>query len=207
MSDLLTLRAQKREQTGKGVSRRLRASGQIPAVFYNSKGDNKPLTINEKELSMLYQQVKRTKVFNLEISGGGTKETHPALIWDVDYFPVKNRIQHLDIFGVDLEKTIKIRIPLEFTGTAKGAKLGGQMQVYHETVMIIGKPLALPQKISVDVSDLEINNSIQIKDLHLSKDLKADMDPETALAAIIMISESTEEGGAETDSAPAAAAE
>lgn len=184
MSDFLTLNAEKREATGKGVARRLRASGKVPAVFYNTKGESTPIQVSERELLKLYGQVKRTAVFNIEISSGKSKETFPALIWDVDYYPAKNKIQHVDVFGVDLNKEIKIRVPLEFTGVAKGTKVGGKLEVYREMVTLIGKPLSLPQKIEVKIDALGINDMIRVADLVLPDGVRADYDNNFVIVAV-----------------------
>ncbi len=125
MADFATLTVQKRAATGKGANRRLRAQGIIPAVFYTAKGNSTPVQVAEAPLKKIFETMGRTTVFNVEIEDGDKKEIHPALIWDIEYYPTKNRFQHVDFFGVDMDKEIKIRVPLVFTGTAKGAKLGG----------------------------------------------------------------------------------
>lgn len=184
MSDFLTLNAEERESTGKGVARRLRAGGKVPAVFYNTKGESTPIQVSEKELLKLYGQVKRTAVFNIEISGGKGKETSPALIWDVDYYPAKNKIQHVDVFGVDLNKEIKIRVPLEFVGVAKGTKVGGKLEVYREMVTLSGKPLALPQHIDIKIDDMDINDVVRVADLKLPDGVRADYDNNFVIVAV-----------------------
>ncbi len=189
MSDFLTLNAKKREQTGKGVARRLRASGQVPAVFYNSKGESTPLQVNEKDLLKVYSQVKRTSVFNIDVEG----QVSPALFWDIDYFPAKNRIQHVDIFGVDLNKEIKIYVPLIFNGVAKGTKVGGKLEIYREAITISGKPLSLPQKIEIDVTELDINDAIRVGDLKLAGGVKADYDVNYVIVGV-QIGRGAEEG-------------
>lgn len=194
MSDFLTLAAQKRVATGKGVARRLRASGQVPAVFYNTTGDSTPIQVSERDLLKVYGQVKRTRVFNIEIADSGT---YPALIWDVDYYPAKNKIQHVDVFGVDLNKEIKISVPLEYIGVAKGTKVGGKLEVYREMVTLLGKPLALPQKVEVAVNDLDINDIIRVADLKLVEGVRADYDNNFALVAVTLGRGATEGQGEE----------
>lgn len=182
MSDFLTLGAKKREQTGKGVARRLRAEGQIPAVFYDTKGASTPIQISERELLRVLGKVKRTSVFNIEIED----QTFPALIWDVDYYPAKNKIQHVDVFGVDLNKEIKTRIPLEFIGVAKGTKVGGKLEVYREVLTVEAKPLLLPQKIEINIADLGINDTIKVEQLVLPEGVKADADPKNVIVGVTL---------------------
>jgi large subunit ribosomal protein L25 len=174
MSEFATLQAKKRSCTGKGAARRLRAAAQIPAVFYTSAGLNIPLQINEKKLTMLYQSIKTTSIFNLEIiDADGNKEVSAALFWDVDFFPTKKRIQHVDIYGVDLDKEITVRVPLEFVGVAQGTKLGGKLETYRETINVICKPLSLPTKITVDITGLGLNNSIYVEDMVIPEGVRA----------------------------------
>jgi large subunit ribosomal protein L25 len=203
MSDFFTLNAQKREKTGKGICRRMRAAGQIPAIFYTAGGRNTLISVNEKDLLRVYGKVRRTMVFNLEIASQNSQETHPALIWDIDYFPAKNRIQHVDILGVDLNKNITIRVPLEFNGTAKGTKVGGTLTVQHEVAAISGKPLLLPQKISVDISELGLNDSIRVKDLSLPEGVYMELEDETVIVAVTTGRDPKKEE-AETESSAAA---
>lgn len=204
MSDFLTLNAEKRGATGKGVARRLRATGKVPAVFYNTKGESTPIQVSERDLLKVYGQVKRTAVFNIEIADGKKKETHPALIWDIDYYPAKNKIQHVDVFGVDLNKEIKILVPLSFVGVAQGTKVGGKLEAYREAVTLVGKPLALPQKIEVNVESLGINDMIRVADLKLSGGVRADYDNNFAIVAVTLGRAGGDEEAAE-GGAPAAA--
>ncbi|MDL2306422.1 50S ribosomal protein L25/general stress protein Ctc [Desulfovibrio sp. OttesenSCG-928-C06] len=185
MSDFATLQASKRAKTGKGVARRLRMTGQVPAVFYNAKGESMPLQINEKELTRLYASIGRTTVFNIEIEDGAKKEISPALIWDVDYFPIKNRIQHVDIYGVDLDKEIKIRVPLVFTGVAKGTKIGGKLETYREVIDVACKPLSLPQKVEVDITEMGLSDTLRIEDLVLPEGVRAEYNNNYVIVSVI----------------------
>lgn len=192
MSEFLALAAEKRETTGKGAARRLRATGKIPAIFYNTKGESTPIMVDEKELLKLYAQVRRTAVFNIEISKDKGKEVFPALIWDIDYYPEKNKIQHVDVFGVDLNKELKIRVPLVFTGVPKGVKAGGKLETYREAVTLIGKPLSLPQKITLPIDSLSVNDIVRVADLPLPEGVSADYDNNFAIIAV-----TTGQGGAD----------
>lgn len=184
MADFATITVQKRTATGKGANRRLRARGIIPAVFYTPSGDSVPVQVEEAPLKKLFETIGRTTVFNVEIDDNGKKDIAPALIWDIEYFPTKNRFQHVDFFGVDLNKEIKLHVPLEITGTAKGAKLGGVVDVFFETIILAGKPLDLPNKLTVDITDLGLNDSIRIGDLPLPEGVRALIDANRAIVFV-----------------------
>ena len=131
MSELKTLSVQKRTAFGKGANRRLRVESLVPGVYYASDGTNVPVQMPALPLSKIYEQVGRTNVFNLEIDDNGTKTVHPVFVWDAQYHPVKGVFTHVDFFGVDLNKEIKVDVPLEFVGTSKGVKLGGTLETYR----------------------------------------------------------------------------
>ena len=144
MSELKTLSVQKRSAFGKGANRRLRVKALVPGVFYASDGTNVPVQMPALPLSKIYEQVGRTNVFNLEIDDNGVKTVHPVFVWDAQYHPVKGVFTHVDFFGVDLNKEIKVDVPLEFVGTSKGVKLGGTLETYRERVTLQARPQDMP---------------------------------------------------------------
>jgi large subunit ribosomal protein L25 len=168
-----TLTVQKRKPAGKGANRRLRAAGIIPAVLYTPGGENIPVQAAEGPLLKIFTTLGRTAVFNVEVEDGAEKKIYPALIWDLDYYPTRNRLQHVDFFSVDLEKELKVRVPLEFTGTAKGTKVGGVLETFLEQLDILCKPLSLPSKITVDVSELDMGQALRVENLALPEGVRA----------------------------------
>ena len=188
MSEFATLSVEKRTTKGKGASRRLRAQGLVPAIFYTSGGENIHIQVPELPLSKIFQSKGRTALFNVEITDGEQKSTHPALIWDTEFYPTKNRFMHVDFFGVDLEKEIKIRVPVEYTGTAKGAKLGGTMHIFVESMDVICKPLALPSKITINVSDLDVNQAIKVGDLPLGEGVRSGLEASKTMVSVVLAS-------------------
>ncbi len=191
-----TLTVQKRSTIGKGGNRRLRAQGIIPAVFYSPGGENVPIQVAEAAFKKIFEKLGRTTVFNIEIEDNEKKSVFPTLIWDLDYYPVKNRIQHVDFFGVDLNKELKVRVPLEFAGTAVGTKLGGVMETFFEHIDVFSKPLALPNKIIVDVTSVELGQTLRVGDLSLPEGVRAATDASVTLLSVHTPSAETEESAA-----------
>jgi large subunit ribosomal protein L25 len=186
MSDRLKLSVDVREKTGKNANRKLRAKGVIPGVFYTGEGLNFPVQANEAALMKLYGQAGRVTVFDLEINDKGATTTHPCIIWDVEYYPTRNRFQHVDFYGVHLDKELKVKVPLEFLGTAKGTKLGGRLEVYREQLYIYSKPATLPRKITVDISDLDVGQGLRVADLAMPEGVRADYDTNFAILTVNM---------------------
>lgn len=176
---------QKRKVFGKGFNRRLRCQNIVPGVLYTTKGDNIAVQAPSLSLKKIYEEMGRTTVFTLEIDDNGSKNTFPVLIWQTQYHPIKNEFKHVDFFGVDLEKEIKINVPIQFIGTSPGIKLGGQLETYRERLTLISKPLVMPEKIVIDISGLNLNDSIHIEDIELPKDVRADYTNNFAVVSII----------------------
>lgn len=196
-----TLNVKKREGKGKGPSGRLRAQDLVPGIYYTQSGDNIMVQAPALPLEKIYESVGHTTVFNLEIDDNGKKEVHPVLIWQIQRHPYKKRFLHIDFYGVDLNKEIKVEVPLEFVGTPKGVKLGGTLETYREWVRLSSKPLDMPQKIEVDVSNLGIGDTINISDLVLPPNVNAVHAQNHAVASVIIPSETEETEEAPTEAA------
>lgn len=180
----LSLNVTTREKTGKGANRKLRATGLVPGVFYTTDGSSLPVQAKEADLNKLYLKVGRTTLFTLNIEGSGKSITKPCLVWDAEYHPTRNSFQHIDFYGVDLDKELKIRVPLEFSGTAKGTKLGGKLEVYREHILVLSKAETLPNKIIVDISNLDINQGLRVADLVMPQGVRASYDDNFAILLV-----------------------
>lgn len=189
-----SLSVQKREDSGKGASGRLRAQALVPGIFYTAKGENIMVQTPVLPLEKIYEAVGHTTVFNLEIDSPNGKETHPVLIWQVQRHPYKKQFLHIDYYGVDLDKEVKVDVPLEITGTPKGVKLGGVLETYRETVRLASKPLDMPKHIVVDVTNLNIGDMINVADLQLPPNVHAVYDHNYAVTGVLSKSKDAAEG-------------
>ncbi len=160
---MLSLSAQKREGFGKGANRRLRAAQLVPGVFYGQNGENISLQMEKNPLAKVYNNVRRTTVFNLVVEG----KEYPVIVWDVQYHPTKLHITHIDFYGVDLNKEVQITVPVEFVGVSRGAKAGGKLETYREEMRISAKPQDMPAKIKIDISELDLNKTIRADNVEL----------------------------------------
>ena len=183
MSDLKVLSVQKRAGLGKGANRRARQEELIPGVFYTAKGANLPVQMSTRAFVKLFSQVGRTTVFNLEIEGEGT---HPVLIWATQRDPISSRFTHIDFYGVELDKPVKITVPVEFSGVARGTKVGGKLETYREQIQLMAKPLDMPAKVTIDISGMDVGTTIQIADVKLPEGVKAAYDNNYAIVSVLM---------------------
>lgn len=180
-----TLSVVKRQDLGKGANRRLRAADLVPGVFYSAAGENIAVQAETLPLEKMASEMSTTGVFMLEIDDNGTKTNHPAMFWQVQKHPYKKAFKHVDFFGVDLEKEIKVKVPVEFVGTAKGVKLGGVLESYREVLVLKSKPMDMPQKVTVDVSNMDVNTTIAVADVVLPANVSAVYDRNFALVSVL----------------------
>ena len=185
MSIEKVLTAQKRDGLGKGYNRRLRVQNMVPGVFYSAKGDNVAVQMPALPLEKIYAEMGSTTVFTLEIEDSGAKATYPVMIWEAKRHPYKNEFTHIDFYGVDLDKPVKVFVNIEFIGTSKGVKLGGKLETYRERVCLMGKPQDLPKKIVVDVTEMDLNSSLRVSNLELPANVVAKYDQDFAIVAVI----------------------
>ena len=183
MSDLKVLTVQKRAGLGKGANRRSRQEELVPGVFYTANGENVAVQVSARALAKVFSQVGRTTVFNLDIEGEGT---HPVLIWATQRDPIKSTFMHIDFYGVDLDKPVKITVPVEYVGVARGTKVGGKLETYREQIQLMAKPLDMPAKVTIDISGMDVGTTIQIANVQLPEGVKAAYDSNYALVSVLM---------------------
>lgn len=162
-----------RSLKGKGYNRRLRGEGWVPGVFYDQKGTNFMVKIKHNALQKAYRKFKSTQVFELEVDRGGKTESLPCLIWRIKYEPITGAPEHVDFFGVDLDKELTVKVPMVTKGRAKGVVKGGHLMVYREVFDVCAKPADLPEYIEIDITPLGIGKSIHIQDVAMPAGVKS----------------------------------
>lgn len=156
----LKLAAKKRTESGTSNVRRLRRQGRIPGIFYFHGEKNIHLVFDEKEL----YPVVRSETPLIDLTVG--KEVLPCVIRDVQYDPVNGKILHIDLMGISFTEKLRTTVSVHLSGIPIGVKVsGGILQQILREVEIEVLPADLPEKIEVDVSQLNVNDHISIGDL------------------------------------------
>jgi len=187
MAELKTLSVQKRSAFGKGANRRLRAAALVPGVYYTADGQNIPVQMPELPLVKMYEKVGRTNVFQLELEDeNGAKTLHPVFVWDAQYSPVKSTFTHVDFLGVDLDKEIQVKVQVEYAGTPKGVKVGGKMETYRDEVILAAKPADMPRKLVLDVTGLEIGQTIRVSTMPLPEGVRPVYKSDYTMVSVFM---------------------
>ncbi|WP_243545358.1 50S ribosomal protein L25 [Pseudodesulfovibrio tunisiensis] len=185
MANKIQLKAAERTETGKGANRRLRRTGMVPGVFYNQQGDNVTVMTSLVPLQKAYSQLGNSQVFDLELEKDGKTQTIPSLLWRVKFDPVKPMPIHVDFFGVDLEKELKVTVPLQVKGVSKGVKLGGRMEQFREVVEIVSKPADIPEAIVIDVTEMDILDTVRVADLTFPEGVTPMYDDNFAIVSVL----------------------
>ena len=165
-----------RDKTGKGVARKLRAEGLIPAIFYGHKSEPIALSLNPTELKkIIHSDSGRNTLITLKFEGKKEKE-RVALLKELQVTPLKRTYLHADLYEVLMDEKITARIPIHFVGKAIGVKEGGIEQHSRRELDVRCLPGNLPDFIEADVTNLAIGDSLHVKDLKLSEGVEV-LDP------------------------------
>lgn len=150
-----------RNSSGKGPMRQLRMKGMTPGVVYGGGAEALKLQMDTKSLmAKLLKFYRYNTVVTLKIDGEADKS---VMIGEVQTNPVTDTLVHVDFCEIDLDKERSYKVPIAYKGTAKGVDLGGVLVTPVQEVDVLGKPLDIPDEIVVDISDLQIGQSLKCK--------------------------------------------
>jgi large subunit ribosomal protein L25 len=160
------LNAKTREGSGKGVVRKLRVEGKIPAIVYGPNLKPINLSIDSKELDDLSRSVSiESTIIILQIEGGPKKPIN-TLVREVQRHPYKDQIYHLDFMQISMKEAVDVEVPIILLGIPDGVRTtGGILQHQMREVLISCLPGDIPENIEVDVSELAIGDSVHVKNL------------------------------------------
>lgn len=166
MSDQLTLSAETRDRAGKGASRALRREGRVPAVIYGGKED--PITIHVEEKALVKQLMTGHFMNSVVMVDAGGK-THRTLPKDVAFHPVTDRPMHVDFYRLAKGSTVAVNVPVVFENeeAAPGLKRGGVLNVVRHELELMCDAAKIPDEIHIDLTGLEIGDSIHISNVTL----------------------------------------
>lgn len=201
--DQKTINAKARTETGKGAARKLRAAGRLPAVMYDGAGKATLVDIDEKEFGKLFHLITESTLIDVKIDGA---KDIIAFVKDVQYDILSERVNHIDFYEVDPAKILRTRIHLKLTGSPEGVRLGGVLESGISEIEVECLPKDLPERIVVDVSGLQLNHSLHVRDLKIKEGVKVLTDSEQTVAVLKYAKAEVAETPAAEAAAPAAAA-
>src|SRR5919108_1898404 len=159
-----TLQAEKRDGRGKNEARRLRASGKIPAIVYGAeKGKAVEIAVDPKVLMrILHSEAGVNTLIGLQLDGGATR----VLVKEYQIDPIDHKLLHADFYQVAMDKRITVTVPIVLKGEARGVRQqGGIVDFVHREIEIEVLPGDIPENITVDITELMLNQGVRVRDL------------------------------------------
>lgn len=180
------LKVELREDSGKGVARKLRQNGRIPGVLYGRGKTTQSVTLDP---SLLEQALRKSEagmntLFDLHVEGGSNAK-RVVLVKDLQREPARGTPLHADLYEVDLTATVEVDVPIHLVGTPTGVSMeAGIMDHAHRTLAIECLPRDIPDELTLDVSGLNIGDSLHVSDIAIPARVELRDDPEISVVSV-----------------------
>ena len=161
------LEVRTRSALGKSAVKKMRAEGLVPAVLYGAEVDSTPLAVNERTLNRFFDKYGQSMLVSLIFDANNKDEEKLAIVKDVQYHPVTDRVSHLDFYSIRIGVPIEVEVPLSFEGKAVGIDKGGLLQPVRRSLEIRCLPREIPEVLKIDVSALDMGDAIHVHDLDI----------------------------------------
>jgi len=194
------LKAEKRDETGKGAARKARERGEVPAVMYGLGGAPVSLLIKKEDLTDVLGSAAGTNVLlDLQVTSGKDKDNYLVMIKELQRHPFKEKLLHVDFLKVARDTKVSMRVPITITGEEEsvGLKEGGTLQHNLWEVEIECLPGDVPDHVFIDIADADIGDHLSVSDLNIPAGITVLADPGdvvlTLLAPRLIVEEEVEE--------------
>jgi large subunit ribosomal protein L25 len=175
------LAATKRDDTGKGNARKVRASGRVPAILYGRGMEPIAIDVDRREfVTALKTDAGMNVLLDIEVDG----DTTLALTRELQRDPVRGTLLHADFVKIDRKTAIEIEVPVHLVGESPGAKEGGALEQPLFSVHVRCLPTEVPESVDADVSGLNIGEALRVSDLAVGRSYEILNDPDTIVAQV-----------------------
>lgn len=179
----VSLRAERRQAAGSGPARRLRDEGDVPAVLYGRGLDSTPLSVSRRELyTALHTEAGTNALINLEIGS----EKFLTIARELQRHPVRGEIMHLDFISISLDEEITAEVSIDFIGDPVGVSEGGIVETIRNSVLVSALPMSIPSSVPVDISGMNVGDTLTAAELPAIDGVEYLDDPETALVTVVV---------------------
>ena len=177
----LQLIAESREASNKGAARELRRNGRIPAVLYG-EGEPQAVSVDAKMWHSNFRHVSGNAIIELKLG----KDTHNVLVKDTQEDVLKNQVKHIDFFAIHAGQKLHAMVPIHFEGSAPGVKEGGILVKKVEALDIVCLPKDMPESFTVDISSLNVNESIHVRDINVPSGVEVRDDADRTVVIVTL---------------------
>lgn len=181
----IKLKAEARTESGKGFARKLRGEGFVPAIFYGYKVEPIMLKVGSSDLIKLIEKERSEASFiKLSIKDGSKKTEKISVIKDIQIDTIKRKPIHADFYEIKMDREVNLDLPIILIGEPAGVEAGGELQQVKRDLKVSGLPSAIPEAVELDISNLEIGDSIKVGDVELAEGIKC-LDIEDGVIATV----------------------
>jgi large subunit ribosomal protein L25 len=185
MAKQVKLKAERRTATGRSAARKLKARGAVPAIIYGGKDKPQPLQLSARDIDAMLSHASGENIL-VELEIDGEKSNRMALVKEIQHSPVGSDVLHVDFHAVSMDETIQADVPLEALGIANGVKnFGGLLEQSLRSLAIECLPRDLPDRITVDVSALNIGDSIHVRQIQLPTGVTSKVLPDLTAFSVL----------------------
>jgi len=167
-----------------GHAKAVRRDGFVPGVVYGPSIDSVPVSVARKDLQVLFTQITRSSQIELSIEGEEETREVDVFVKVVDYDPISDEPLHVDFFHADVGHPLKLHVPVKVVGEPVGVKGGGILNVLFNTVRVLGLPKDIPHLITIDVSELDLGESIYVNDVDFGE-VEPMLPPERTIVTVM----------------------
>jgi len=197
------LKVQPRTAGGKGAARQLRMSGHIPGIVYGAGEENLPISLDSASFELMLRRISSgNAILDLEVQGRESSELK-VIIKEVQRNPVDNKVIHVDLEHISMTRKVRVQVPIHLEGTAVGVKEGGILEHLLRQIEVDCLPMEIPERVTLDVSELGRNMSIHVRDLNLPAQVHVHDSPERVVATVVAKAKEEVVAAPEEEAAPA----
>jgi large subunit ribosomal protein L25 len=176
----VVLSAKNRQESGSAASRRIRRSGRIPAVLYGRAGNAIPLDLDALEFVRGTKNISESTIVKVEVDG----KSYDAFVKDAQRNIIDGNILHVDFYEVESGRMLRAKVSLHISGNPIGVREGGILEKPLHEIEVECLPKDLPERIEVDVSSLNVNQSLHVRDIPLGEGVKLVSAPDQVVALV-----------------------
>ena len=189
--EFFELAAKLRTTRGNSPARALRRDGDLPAVVYGPGKETVALSVSVYDIEQVIKKTKTLQVFvNLAVEGQGSRT---AMLKELQRHPVSGNFIHADFYEVAMDRKINVMIPIVTVGQSKGVELGGMLQIIRHEVEAYCIPSNIPEVIEIDITDLDIGESVHVEDVELEGDVELVHDVNFTILTVLSTRHAEEE--------------
>ncbi len=182
----VSLKAKTRENLTKGNNRQLRMAGEVPAVIYGGEAQPLSISINDRDMHrILHSSAGLNVLISMEIEGGSSPLVENVIVKDIQRDPIKASFIHLDFYRISMDKKLTTFVRIEIEGASIGVKAGGILEFNLREVEVECLPTLIPERFLINVSTLQIHDSVHVKDLPVPEGVTILEDPNNIVISIV----------------------